>query len=61
MLALGSSDKLGAEVAERPMSPKEILATAYHLLGIDPGTLIADRLDRPLPLVDAEVARDLLA
>ena len=43
------------------MSPKEILATAYHLLGIDPGTLIADRLGRPLPLVDAEVARDLLA
>jgi hypothetical protein len=33
----------------RPVSPKDILATAYHLLGIDPALILADRLGRPLP------------
>ena len=58
---VGKTDKIGAQVVERPMSPKEILATAYHLLGINPATPITNLQGRPLPLVDAEVARDLLA
>ena len=58
---VGKSDKIGGQVAERPMSPKEILATAYHLLGINPATLVTNLQGRPLPLVDAEVALDLLA
>src|SRR5262249_49249243 len=31
---VGKSDKIAGSVAERPVSPKDILATIYHLLGI---------------------------
>src|SRR5205807_6623476 len=48
---VGRTDRHAATVAERPVSPKDILATAYHLLGIDPETLLHDRAGRPLPLV----------
>ncbi|HND53536.1 MAG TPA: DUF1501 domain-containing protein, partial [Pirellulaceae bacterium] len=58
---IGASDKHAAEVADRPISPKNLLATMYHLLGIDPSTPIADRTGRQFPLVDAEVIEDALA
>ena len=48
---VGRSDRHGATVADRPISPKDILATTYHLLGIDPETTIIDRIGRPMPLV----------
>ena len=58
---VGSSDKHGGDVASRPISPKDMLATMYHLLGIDHHTLLRDSLGRPLPLVDADVISDALA
>lgn len=48
---VGSSDKHGAFVKEGPVSPKDILCTMYHLLGINPHSTIPDRLNRPVPLV----------
>jgi hypothetical protein len=48
---VGRSDKIGGAVAERPVSPKDILATTYHLLGIDPHTMLTDRTNRPVPVV----------
>lgn len=58
---VGRTDRHGAYVTERPVSPKDVLATAYHLLGIDPHTLIHDRTGRPHPLVtDAQVVREML-
>lgn len=48
---VGRSDKNGAYVDEDPVSPKDVLCTMYHLMGIDPHTTIPDRLGRPLPLV----------
>jgi hypothetical protein len=48
---VGKTDKIAGTVAERPVSPKDILATAYHLLGIDPETTLTDRTGRPVPLV----------
>jgi hypothetical protein len=48
---VGRSDRTAAEPVEHPVSPKDILATAYHLLGIDPRTELIDRLKRPLTLV----------
>ena len=48
---IGSSDEIAAYPAERPISPKDILATAYHLLGIDHEQKIADRQGRLWPLV----------
>jgi hypothetical protein len=59
---VGKSDKIAGTVAERPVSPKDVLATTYHLLGIDPETLLTDRTNRPLPLVqNASVIAEALA
>jgi hypothetical protein len=59
---VGKSDKQAGSVAERPVSPKDILATVYHLLGIDHQTLLTDRTGRPLPLVpEAAVVEEMLA
>jgi hypothetical protein len=46
----GSSDRLGGEVRDLPVSPKDLLATASHLLGIDAGTMVPDALGRPVPI-----------
>jgi hypothetical protein len=48
---VGRTDKIAGDVAERPVSPKDLLATTYHLLGIDPETTLIDRINRPLSLV----------
>lgn len=58
---LGKSDKHGGDVLERPISPKDMLATMYHLLGIDPHQWIHDALGRPLPLVDGHVLHETIA
>jgi hypothetical protein len=59
---VGRTDKIAGTVADRPVSPKDILATAYHLLGIDLETTLADRTGRPVPLVQgASVLTDALA
>lgn len=51
-IVVGESDSQGAFVKDRPVSPEDILATMYHLKGIDPATTIPDRLNRPVRLVE---------
>ena len=59
---VGKSDKIAGDVAERPVSPKDVLATAYHLLGIDSATTLTDRGGRPVPLIsEGAVLTDALA
>ena len=59
---IGSSDKHGAYVQDDPISPKDILCTIYHLLGIDPHRTIPDRLGRPYPLVsEGRVVEEMLS
>ena len=58
---VGASDKHASDVADRPISPKDLLATMYHLLGIDPHLMIQDRQGRPLPLVDGQVIPEVMA
>jgi hypothetical protein len=59
---VGSSDKHGATVKDFPVSPKDVLCTMYHLLGIDPHTTIPDKLGRPVGLVSGgQVVERLLA
>ncbi len=48
---VGATDGNASDVADRPVSPKDLLATMYHVLGINPHTLINDRSGRPQPLV----------
>jgi hypothetical protein len=49
----GKSDATGSSPAENPVHPVQILATVYHALGIDPGTIIYNHLNQPRELVDA--------
>ncbi len=48
---VGKSDKIASDPLERRVSPKDILATIYHLLGIDPATTLTDQQGRPMALV----------
>ena len=58
----GKSDKIASDPLERRVSPKDILATIYHLLGIDPATTLTDQQGRPMVLVpEAEVIAEVLA
>ncbi len=58
---VGASDARAAYPSERPVSPKDILHTIYHLLGVDSHRTIPDRLGRPVPLVaEGNVVRELL-
>ena len=59
---IGRSDKIASDPVERRVSPKDILATIYHLLGIDPASTISDRQGQPRPIVpEGEVLADVLA
>ncbi len=56
----GASDRYAAEPADNPVSPADLVATIYHQLGIDPHSLIHDRLGRPVTLCEGEVLQALL-
>jgi arylsulfatase A-like enzyme len=59
---IGRTDRIAGHVAETPFSPKDVLATLYHLLGIDPHTEIHDREGRPVPVAGiGRVRPELLA
>jgi hypothetical protein len=60
---IGATDRQGGYPIHRPINPKDILATVYHLLGFDPHTTMTpDRLGRPMPLLPyGEVVPELLA
>lgn len=49
--AVGSTTAKGDEPAERPMSPNDVLATWYHLLGIPLDTQFVDHFGRPIPIL----------
>jgi uncharacterized protein (DUF1501 family) len=55
----GSSDKVGAYPADRPVAPEDVARTVYHALGIDDLQAI-DREGRPFHVVpDGRVIREL--
>jgi hypothetical protein len=59
---VGRTDKIAGTVLDTPISPKDILATMYHLLGIDPERTIPDRLGRPIAVAgEGKVRHELLA
>ena len=59
---VGSTDASAGYPRDRPVSPKDVLRTIYHLLGVNPHTELQDRLGRPVPLVaGGEVMTDVLA
>jgi hypothetical protein len=59
---VGATDRLGGEVRDTPVSPKDLLATAFHLLGIDPHGTVPDLQGRPMPIAgDGRLRPELLA
>ncbi len=46
----GSTDKQAAYPASHPVTPGDVVATIYHLLGIDPHMTVPDRTGRPVPI-----------
>ena len=59
---IGSSDKIGGDVTDHPVSPEEIAATILHLVGINPQSHFVGRDNRPLPYVDyAQPIQQLLS
>ncbi|MFO1095644.1 MAG: DUF1501 domain-containing protein [Planctomycetaceae bacterium] len=58
---VGRTDKNAGDVEDTPISPKDVLATAFHLLGIDPESTFPDPEGRPLPLTGSgRLRRELL-
>ena len=48
---VGASEKFGGNIAERPATPLDILATIYHTLGISLDTHFEDSTGRPVSIV----------
>ncbi|HEU5116269.1 MAG TPA: DUF1501 domain-containing protein [Isosphaeraceae bacterium] len=51
---IGASDRIGAYPATRAYSPADLAATIYSALGIDLGTELIDKFNRPLQLCQGE-------
>jgi hypothetical protein len=49
---VGATNSGGEHPVTRPYNPQNILATLYHVLGIDPAATIADLNGRPQYLLD---------
>ncbi|MFP6765191.1 MAG: DUF1501 domain-containing protein [Planctomycetaceae bacterium] len=58
---VGRSDAIGGDVADTPVSPKDMQATAYHLLGLPAAATVPDQAARPHPVAgDGQVRPELL-
>jgi hypothetical protein len=58
---IGSTDRLGERVLERPIHFQEVTATLYHQMGIDTAaTTIRDASGRPQYLVEHTPIRELI-
>jgi hypothetical protein len=59
---IGSTDKTGGHADSRPVHYRDVLATVYHNLGIDPHTIVRDINDRPVSIMphDARPIRELV-
>jgi hypothetical protein len=57
---LGASDKTGAYPARRRVTPDDLAATIYHLLGISHDAFFPDRAGRPLRVTEGRPIGELL-
>jgi hypothetical protein len=61
-LVLGATDKQGAYVTRRPVTPADVGCTVYESLGIDPGKKLFTPDGRPVEILDkGETVRELFA
>ncbi len=58
---IGATDDRGERPVDTPYTPQNVLATLYHVLGIDPATTLPDHFGRPMYLLDdREQIRELI-
>jgi hypothetical protein len=58
---IGATDAKAETIKERPLTPQNVFATLYQLLGIDPGQTLPDHQGRPMYLLeDREPIAELL-
>lgn len=58
---VGATNSKGEFPVERPLTPGDVLATVYHVLGIDPRQSFLDLTGRPVPLLDqGEPIREII-
>lgn len=50
---VGSTDAKGQAPKDRPLTPFDLHATIYHVLGVDPTTHFLDHTGRPVPAIDS--------
>jgi hypothetical protein len=59
---LGSTDRIAAYPNDHPVSPGDVVATIYHLLGVDPALALPDLTGRPVPIAHGGMPiREILA
>ena len=58
--AYGKSDKTASAPVEKPVSPEDVIATVYHLLGLEPHSYYLDQLNRPVRLAEGEVLKEFM-
>jgi hypothetical protein len=49
---IGATDRLGMQPVSRAVTPSNIHATVYHVLGMDPKLHLLDPTGRPVPVLD---------
>ena len=57
----GKSDKTASAPVDNPVHPRELLATIYHSLGINPATMVYNHLNQPRELVQGEPVLGILS
>jgi len=57
----GRSDRTASAPLENPVHPRDLLATIYHSVGIDPHTIMHNHLNQPRELVQGNVVTGLYA
>ena len=59
---IGSTDETAGYAKERPIHYRDVLATIYHNLGIDPHAIVKDVNERPVAILpeDARPIRELI-
>jgi hypothetical protein len=57
----GRSDSTASAPVENPVHPRDLLATIYHSVGIDPATMVNNHLNQPRELVQGHVVTGVLA
>jgi hypothetical protein len=60
-LVYGRSDRQAAYPADKPVAPRDLVATVYHLLGVPDGQSLQDTAGRQRMVRPGEVIRELIA